>query len=457
MYESTQIQKICSNQKLFETSNSHYLAGNKDPPYYEHLHANKEYRLERRYLRNITSENATSTEFSMDIMQCMKSLEVYDDVSMIKMLCDKYNLMIEEFSYNLYRLFYVKYFYPVLLTLGVLSNICSFFIMLKIYNQKKNSKFALTLAILSLADLAVLIFGCMTEYTEEVLDFSLRSSSLYACKLIFYGCYLFSCFSAYMHAFIAFERYRAIVNPIKSNILKSKRKKKTICIIFMFSLMLSGPFFYFAKINDVLGITHMDEQAFISFKEHCELYQNNFALDLTQALIDSVFYQFIPLLVIIVFSSLTAKELIANRSIFLIAKVKNKSSHTSGNHRQTRVMSSIQTQANKNSVSINAANYNTSLMLVILPLSCFLTKCPIFVIILLKLENNFFEKENSKNVYAKEFEMAKTLMFLNYSVNILYYIVFGKSYRKKFIDIITHNRKFTNFFKMKENRSESFL
>ena len=360
-----------------------------------------------------------------------------------KVLCDKYSLMKEEFSYNAQRLFYVKYFYPIILTFGIISNIFSFCIMVKIYSQKKNAKFALSLAILSLTDMAVLIFGCLSDYTERVFDFSLRSTSIYTCKLMFYCCYLFSCYSAYIHAWICFDRYKSIISPIRSNALKSKRKRKTIFGMFVLSVILSGPFIYFAKINEVLTIL-TDEKTghdFISFKEQCELHQDVFAIDLAQALIDLFVYEFTPLLIIIICSSLSIQELIKNRSLF-----------TEVNERNNRA-SSIVTNIDMNEVaavykmnknmrgSVTSSNMKTTLMLSIIPISYFFTKLPIFVIILLKLKNNFLEKENSKNVYAKEYEIAKTLMYFNYSINIFYYVILGKNYRDKILQIVKGFRR----------------
>jgi hypothetical protein len=363
------------------------------------------------------------------------------DDATTKILCAKYNLMNEEFSYNTQRLFYVKYFYPIILTFGIFSNIVSFCIMIKMYNQKKNAKFALSLAILSITDLAVLIFGCMSDYTEHILDFSLRSSSIYICKFMFYSCYLFSCYSAYMHAWICFDRYKSIVNPIRSNALKSKRKRKTIFGIFILSLVLSAPFIYFAHVNEVLTlVTDGVGQKFIHFKEQCELHQNEFALDLAQALIDLLIYEFTPLLIIIVYSSLSIKELIRNRGVFKIVKDRNFST-IDLHHDVVEVVVTYKMSKNvRNPVS--QSNMKTTLMLSIIPISYLLTKLPIFVIILLKLKNNFLEKENSKNVYAREYEIAKTLMYFNYSINIFYYVFLGQNYRNKFF-LLIRKRKST--------------
>ena len=101
----------------------------------------------------------------------------------------------------------IKYTYPIILFVGIIGNILSFIIMLKIYRRKRVSyKFAINLIALSLADLSVLIFGCFREYSDDVFDLKLKTMNNFSCKLLYFSCYLFSCFSAYLHAFISFER-----------------------------------------------------------------------------------------------------------------------------------------------------------------------------------------------------------------------------------------------------------
>ena len=423
MFEIAKIKRICSSAKT-------YVANEYSSKNVHIFHSN----------------NSSAESYAHTSVQSPES--THDEpLEMTRILCEKYDLMNEEFSYNAQRLFYVKHFYPIILFFGIVSNIWSFVIMIKIYKQKKNAKFALSLSILSLADLAVLLFGCLSDYTELVLSYSLRSSSIYACKFMFYCCYSFSCYSAYMHAWISFDRFKAIVDPIKSNSLKSKRKRKTLCFIFVFSLIISVPFIYFANLNEVLTVVFISGENFINFKDQCDLFQNSFALGLAQALIDLVLYEFAPLLLIIIFSCISIKQLIANKSLFGLVKIKTESS--------VRKPSNVQLDSgfrmNSRRSTVTSSNVRTSIMLSIIPLSYAALKIPIFIIILLKLKNNFLEKENSKNVFAQEYEIAKTLMFANYSINILYYIILGKNYRDQFVGMLKCKKR-----KMRNN-TEVFL
>ena len=91
----------------------------------------------------------------------------------------------------------VKIAYPILLVLGILGNLVSIMVMIKMYKRKnKSNRYSINLAALAFADLVVLIFGCFREYSDDILEWRIRSMNAIFCKLFYFECYLFSCFSA---------------------------------------------------------------------------------------------------------------------------------------------------------------------------------------------------------------------------------------------------------------------
>lgn len=61
----------------------------------------------------------------------------------------------------------VKYCYPLLLLFGLSGNALTFLVMCRVHCRKRNfQKFSLSLGTLALADLAILIFGCLVEYLD---------------------------------------------------------------------------------------------------------------------------------------------------------------------------------------------------------------------------------------------------------------------------------------------------
>jgi hypothetical protein len=150
----------------------------------------------------------------------------------------------------------VTYVYPALLVFGLFGNLVSFLAMARIYSRRKNYlKFSLSLATLALADLLVLLIGCLREYLDDVLGLSIRASSSLSCKLVFFACYLFSCFSAYLHGYIAIERWMAISDPIKSKSRSNFHSNKlALGLIFLLCVLFNLPLLYFPELQAAIQL-----------------------------------------------------------------------------------------------------------------------------------------------------------------------------------------------------------
>jgi hypothetical protein len=196
----------------------------------------------------------------------------------------------------------IKIAYPIILIFGLLGNILSFLIMIKIYREKKRGehRFLVNLIALSIADLAVLTFGCFREYSDDVLEWRLRSTNLFFCKFFYFNCYLFSCFSAYLHALISIERWKAISNPINSKINPLKNKA-LISITFLFCVVVSSPYIYFAQIKSSVAINETN-QIQLNIVNECEATQDYYSSDLILVVSDSIFYCIVPFLLSFTFS-----------------------------------------------------------------------------------------------------------------------------------------------------------
>ena len=110
-------------------------------------------------------------------------------------------------------------------------------------------------------------------------------------------------------------------------------------------------------------------------------------------------------------------------------------------------VSSVETNCNDlNSMSVNhvkkSSNLKLTLMLLSFPISYLLSTCPIFSIISFKLIDFYFKLDKSYN-YEIAFALARILMYINNSINILMFILFGKSLRKDFLKILPF-KKFKN-------------
>lgn len=159
------------------------------------------------------------TDFVLIFNQNMTSFLGSDDniSSYVESICSAMPLKLVKTKSDLIKYNLIKFVYPVLLLFGIVGNLISLLVMVRIYYRGKNFKqFALSLAALSIADLGILVFACLMEYLEDFLQVDIKSSHLIVCKLFFFVCYLFSSFSAFLHAFIAAERWMVVAVPLKS-------------------------------------------------------------------------------------------------------------------------------------------------------------------------------------------------------------------------------------------------
>ena len=368
--------------------------------------------------------------------------------------CLKLNeLTTEQTQRNQAKYVMTTYAYPFILIFGILGNIVSCLAMVKKYKSEKKSQrknvhtFAFCLAILCFADLNILLLGCLTEYIEQVFDYSVRQSSVFACKFLYFTCYLFSSFVSYLYAFIAKDRWQAATKPIKHMQTRTGHNQKQIAAIFAFCFVICFPFCYYPTLFEVDSLEHERPATKCQLPEH--LFHN-------LTLLDAVLYSFLPFVCTLVFSSLTLIALIKERR-FLNRNSKCQralySSHVTLN--TVRTSQSLPTQSqlihDTSLFSPDAANLPTgptfkiastnktrvsrlklTLSLMTFPISYLISTLPVFLIILLQLFAPYVKRSLD---FEEEFAVASTLMYANNSFNILFFILFGKRMRKDLFDL----------------------
>ena len=393
----------------------------------------------------------------------------------------------------------IKYIYPILIIFGVISNLFCLVALLKINRttKKANRNFTLCLATLCFCDLNMILFACGREYLEAAFDIPLRLYSVYACKSLFFACYLFSSFASYLYAYIAFERWFAISKPIKYKQTKNQYSRVRILYIFLFCVSISFPFLLFSTIKEVA--TPLE-----NIKKTCDL-SGQYYVHLT--ILDAFLYCFVPFLITLSFSSSTLVILVyksrfrslnmsstgnasnvSNHSPVVSSNVKIKKnlntvdgkstiltfrySKSSNTHihnskgstlkitkeNNLNAMQKLYPQSIKENILSNEpssliegltltksvetkrwSDFKTTIMLMTLPFSYLVVTFPVFVIITL----TFIKHDHDKalNEYETAFVFFKTIMHLNNSFNILFFIFFGKTLRndlKKIVQYMLH-------------------
>ena len=202
-------------------------------------------------------------------------------------------------------------------------------------------------------------------------------------------------------------------------------------------------------------------------------------------IIDSIFYCFIPFLITLLFSALTVKKMIQVKKFYYNkrCKIKKSMGETKELKPQSQTNDKDELFRCKRSVSLNCSepefllarymgkrgslpvfidntisynnhfyfmkkntsnlqivqtfssrkrlnNFKISFLLMIFPFCFLLTNLPIILIIVFKMFNSFFKLERNLLV---EFTIAKSLMYLNNSINILLLLAFSKRFRSNFL------------------------
>ena len=410
-------------------------------------------------------------------------------------LCDYFNKKSTWDQTNFDRFTLIKCIYPALIILGIIGNTLSLLALIKINRttKKSNRNFTFCLATLCFTDLILVLFGCLREYIEEVYDFPMRSYSIYTCKAFFFICYLFSSFASYLYAYIAFERWYAISNPIKYRQKTCTKNRKQIFLIFAFCASISVPYLLFSKLQD-------GDITIVLSKTICDL-SDQYYVYLT--LLDALLYCFVPFLITLIFSSLTLINLINKRTLNSSNMPNVGSDSTISNlntfkpfsfHRRKnikirfskKIAINPKLESNKQEINVitlrvdtqeeslnslqnsnpsgrgetsvclrnelrlrrkqipacinkRASDVRTTIMLMMLPISYLIATFPVFVIITLQFINNFFRHEDEKD-FGIEFALSKTLMHINNSFNILFLMLFGHSLRNDLKKILNFKR-----------------
>jgi hypothetical protein len=185
--------------------------------------------------------------------------------------------------------------------------------------------------------------------------------------------------------------------------------------------VVSSPYIYFARIKSSVSI---NETSTIDLNANeCDATQDYYSSDLILVLGDSIAYCIIPFLLSFIFSIISLGLLCSNNKlkkneIELLRMVSIDEATNQYDHKEQRNSSS---------------NIKLTVMLMSLPISYLITALPIFIIVLLQF---FLIGNRTFNENESELAIAKMLMYINSSINILFYIFLGKSLRKDFLEIL---------------------
>ncbi len=343
----------------------------------------------------------------------------------------------EDYIYkNNLKNYLIKYFYPVIIVFGILANVISFLLMVKVHRKRVYKIFPICLAILCLSDCAILIFDCLREYLD-IYDIYLVSNSVYSCKITFFLCYLFYSFSSYLYVFISIMRCQAIQDPIKYKQEFSKENQKRIILIFLACLTINIPFLFYSILQKSYGQIKPNGERIV-LKSKCQIYSNSYS---QLMILDAVFFYFIPFILILFFSIMTLVKLVKKYRFKECASQSGISKSESKCRTCQSVSSLIHTDSINKSISSLKARKNSSckisLSLMALPIFYLITTLPLIVTFSVQFYNNYFQKAA---YYYTTAYFAKTPIYINNSLNVLVFILAGKNLRKELLRIFKSDK-----------------
>jgi hypothetical protein len=180
------------------------------------------------------------------------------------------------------------------------------------------------LAILSLFDITVLIFGLFNDWITDFEIVNLKTHSSFLCKFISFCAFLTSHMSSWTVVIITTIRMLAIKNPFRATQLtKPKNVKKVILGLFIFFSLFNMHLLWFKNIQSISKKDYLTVNINKSFTNYnipnlsniqlhveveCRL-NNNFFTEKIWPIIDKLFYCFIPFVLQIVISSVIIKSI----------------------------------------------------------------------------------------------------------------------------------------------------
>ena len=204
------------------------------------------------------------------------------------------------------------YTLPVIIIIGTILNLLSFFVMRRI---KSSTSFYFS--ILGLSDTLVLLTGGLNLWLSSAFNFYLVHFSTSVCKIYLFISYSMLDFSVWIIVLTTAEKLYAVSHPLDAHSLRTKTKKSLMIVIiaFFFCLVVNSHFLithsmiYFEAVknetlnqieNNTQTVTNQEllDLSICSYNKWNEFYEAYWAI------FDATIYSFLPFSLISIFNVL---------------------------------------------------------------------------------------------------------------------------------------------------------
>lgn len=298
---------------------------------------------------------------------------------------------------------------PILLVVGTLGNVLSFFILIK--NVRKASTYSY-LCVLAFMDLLVLYIGLFRLWLGHVmLDVANKNNIL--CKLAVFLGYFSSDTSVWLIVAVTIERSIVVMFPLKAPRLCSVRNARAcIGVIVIFFTIVNSHFLWSVQLWQ-FSFNH-------TIISRCQAKLNY--TDLVEDVwpwVDAGIYSFVPLIIIIVLNSFIIKKIAKNTRNFL-----RQHSSITVKHGQLRHDGEM--------------SRRVTIMLLTVSFTFLATTLPMNIVLIYTSLTGKVGDDVSPTMATRKLvdTVAEMLMYTNHSINFFLYCATGKKFRNQFKALI---------------------
>ncbi|XP_064609470.1 neuromedin-U receptor 2-like [Liolophura sinensis] len=295
---------------------------------------------------------------------------------------------------------------PILILLGTFGNSVSIAVLCRNSLWKISS--SPYLVVLGVADLFVLWTGLLRQWLRFLVNIDIRDFSPVICKLQIFGMYTVSDFSAWTLVAVTVERFIFVCFPFKAKSVCTRRRTTFTLVLILIALaLLNSHFLYgYGSVYEEPSVNDGDSPALIPY---CGHINDDYSL---------FFDQIWPWIDISVFS-LVPFSIIAICNISIITKIarsrfRNKVTANSAGEGDNRVKTS--------SMTALLLSLNTVFLVTTAPVCIYYIGLPEWT------RTATSEKKIELDLWHAVLQL---LMYLNNSVNFLFYCISGPKFRRE--------------------------
>lgn len=330
----------------------------------------------------------------------------------LKKLKNKISFEKELSTYTEFRLHkaLLLYFPPVLLVLGIIGNVLSFFILR--HKTMTRQSTTLFLAVLSIADSLVLFIGLFRKWIGEITDVDIQHESMFLCKTITVLGYSTSQYSVWLIVAVTIERFIVVCRPLQaSRYCNQRRARRVVLIMIGVFLAINSHLFWTVELTEQTK----DDNIVL----RCEAGPKYVVfIDRIWPWVDLVLYSLVPLVILLFFNTLIIKQVVratVGRDMLQNGPL-------------------IKVDPRRNTKD---ANVKLTIMLLTISFTFLATTLPMNVVMIATVVWRN-EMDNPKQI-AKLLlirTISELLMYLNHSVNFFLYCATGQKFRNIVIRMI---------------------